>query len=184
VAFGVTGDFTALMAAADKIEEATGVTLNPCRVAFDSGDERIHWFFVNGGSYERAGEEAELTHLRTAINLARAERWALVEGMWAEWEVDDDYDPSQYDSPNMPEVGFGVMIHGPEYTELRSWCNYAHFNMASLWGITFEDDSPLAWTTSLMSRVWPRTVDHLKPYARIVCAELCYELMPDELSVK
>jgi hypothetical protein len=176
-AFGVTGDFASLAAAADKIEEDTGVTLNPCRVAFDSCDERIHWFFVNGGGYRRAGEDAELTQLRMAVNLARAEQWALAEGMWADWEDDDDYDPSGYDSPGMPEFAFGCVIHG------RAQSVPGPFD--SLWGITFDGDG--LWYTPKYgyppAEPWPTLVDHLKPYARIVCAELCEELMPDELSI-
>lgn len=109
-------------------------------------------FFMKhaGSSYDPATETPKQGKFRGAKRLAEAEAWLVAQpGFTVEWEIDRDYDPSDYDI-DMPDTGWGCIVN-------------ANGNSASLWATTFDGDGePFG-----------------NAYARVVVAELALELMPD-----
>lgn len=166
VRWSETGDATTLGALKDWVEE-----FEPHRTRFV---ELLAWameptqtadvlFFYRHGeySYRPDCESMGEGRLRGAVNSMTAERWAA-DRYEIEWERDRDYDPHDYDSPDMPDIAFGCV--------LRCVCgacdqHESKLDGASLWGITFGGDG------------YPDGY----PYKRVVEAELAYEMIPDEL---
>lgn len=120
-------------------------------------DQSAVAFFLEhaGWSYNPATETPEQGRLRCARSLAKAERWLSEQnGHQVKWVEDTDYSPDDYDYPpenDTPGLAWGCVI---DLDGERG---------ASLWAITFEGNG----------EPWG------KPYARVVVAELAYELMPE-----
>lgn len=120
--------------------------------AAEGGGEAVAFFREHGGySYDHTTETPEQGREACARAMADAEAWLLAQDDYSvEWVQDENYNPADYDVPDMPDVGYGCIVRVGE-------------EQASLWGITFTD-----------------TTDHTNsPYARVVVAELASELMPE-----
>lgn len=112
-------------------------------------ENAVAFFLENAGFSYGPGETAEEGCERCARELAEAEAWLMEQpGHTVEWRQDTDYDPNDYDVPDMPAIGWGCIVTVGEES-------------SSLWAITFDGDGePFG-----------------NPYARVVVAELASELM-------
>lgn len=185
------GDLTALGALADWMEEGF-VSGNPdhpisrlkqaafLREVSTSGKElgkHIHFFFLNAGcGYNPTLETKDEGWLRGATKLAEAEVWLEKNDGECEWLIDDDYSPDEYDAPDMPNNAWGCIVRvpregDPPWGHRGPWVRHA-----SLWAITFEPEDNTPWFDPDDNTRRPTRAE-LKPYARVVQAELALELM-------
>lgn len=112
----------------------------------------VDWFKLHAGfGHDPATETREEAAHRCAVELAAAEEWARDNCVLPQWVRDETYSPDDYDLEDMPEIGWGCILTGPDGER------------ASLWSITFDGNG----------EPWG------KAYARVVAAELALELMPE-----
>lgn len=119
----------------------------------------IGFFREHAGYGVSPGETEEQGRDSSARTLAQAEAWLVAQpGFTVEWEQDEDYDPRDFDAPDMPEIGWCCLVTVPDGKGGR--------HRESLCGITFDGDG------------YPTG----NAYARVVVAELASELMPDDVT--
>lgn len=134
------------------------------------GEEERFFYRHAEGSYRPGVEIAEEGRLNYARRLAAAERWLLAreaDGL-AEWEWvrDDDYNPADYDPPEPPDtVAWGCIVRVRDDDQY-----WPDGDVASVWAVTFDGDGEPTGSGCL-------AYGRLKPYARVVRAELALELM-------
>lgn len=107
-------------------------------------------FFREHAGYSVAPGETEAQgRTRSAKEYAGAEAWLMAQpGFTVHWEQDEEYNPKDYDVPDMPEIGWVCIVTANGETE-------------TLCGVTFDDDG------------YPDG----NAYARVVVAELALQLM-------
>lgn len=162
--YAETGEVNGFGALADYLDERSERPefAELLRGVMHAADPDVRFFYTHAGFCYKMSETAEQGRLRGAVALAKAEDWAKEnEGSGRDgdiefnWEEDEEYNPRDYDSPDMPEIGWGCILN--KWSEKRGeW-----YPAASLWAITFAEDYP----------------EKNDPYKRVVEAELALEVI-------
>lgn len=147
-----SGELTGLAVLADYLDECNQSPefAQLLRRTVTAADPDIHFFYVDSGLV------ATERRLESALALAEAEdTFEDHEDVTMKfyWEIDEDYDPTDYDYPADVDFAWGGVLEvlkkdreGREYWEVAE----------SLWSVTFAGDG------------YP----HSDPYARVVRAEI------------
>ena len=139
--FATTGELTGLRVLADQLAEVGNYHgERRIRVVLARDAERreaVAFFLRMSGRVWGESEQSE--RLKSAMGMARIERWKDA-CCSMEWVTDFDYNPNDYDSEGMPEDGFGCVVmwdHNKRPDENRPRARERV--QESLWGITFSD---------------------------------------------
>ena len=168
--YAETGEVNGFGALADYLDEQSERPefAELLRGVMHAADRDVRFFYANGGfSYNPTSETAEQGRLRGAVARAKAEDWAKSRfgddlypepgDLWFTWEIDEEYNPDDYDVPDMSEIGW-VCILNQWDAKAGQWRP-----LQILCGITFGVNG------------YPDG----DPYKRVVEAELALEAMPE-----
>jgi hypothetical protein len=165
-----TGEVTGLLALADKIDEegGPGDLSEILRVIGDRKDPDVLWFLKNA-AYRGDPAAGDAEPFRLGVRLADAEDWYQESYWWRDqdprqdedegalrfaWEADPEYDPAEYDHPDMPPIGWDCTLY--------RWDGKEWAVLDALGAITFDGDGR----------------PDGKPYKRVVEAEMALAAMP------
>jgi len=112
-----------------------------------------HFFLAHAGySYDPKTQTPMQGRIKAAQKLAKAEQWANETGMYFAWEI-SDIDASDFSDENYP-----------------LWDCFAY---------TYTDGEPVLQQSTGAVDFGAECTPWGDPYARVVCAELALDLMPN-----